>query len=118
MRNTYIEHAIEAYHAAQRELQKYTLDNTDLTVEIREKDYPLTYVFSPSDDALQESLFEPDENDEIGEMTIICSSGGVGVDLRIKMHIEADVLKKLIAKCSACSELCLHAEKAARSADE
>lgn len=118
MRNTYVEHAIEAYHAAQRELRKYTQENTGLAVEIREESYPLTYVFSPSDDAMQESLFEPDDNGDVGEMTIICSSGGVGVDFRIKMHIQADVLKKLIAKCTTCAELCLHAEKAARAADE
>lgn len=118
MRNVYIESAIDAHYCAQRELEKYTKENTGLTVEICEESYPLTYVFTPSDDAMQKSLFEPDENSEPGEMTIICSSGGVGVDFKIKMHIQADVLKKLIAKCTACAELCLHAEKAARSADE
>lgn len=61
---------------------------------------------------MQQSLFTPDENGAIGEIMVICSSSGVGVDLGIKCHIQADVLKKLLSKCAGTCEAYLHAARA------
>lgn len=62
-------------------------------------------------------MFEPDENGVLGDMRVICSSAGAGVDLRLKCHIQAEVLKKLLSRCQACAEASLHAYKAGRCAD-
>lgn len=79
--------------------------------------YPLVFTFTPSVDSAQESMFEPDENGAIGSLRVICSSAGAGVDLGLKCHIQAEVLKKLLSRCQVCAEASLHAYKAGRCAD-
>lgn len=113
--NKYVEAALAGYAAAKQELESYVRANTDFTVSINDGGYPLVITLSPSEDAMQESLFEPDANGAIGEIIITCSSTGVGVDLGLKCHMQAEILKKLLGKCAVVAEASLHAYKAGRS---
>lgn len=112
--NKYIEEALAGYDSAKRELEKFTRANTDFELDIDDGGYPLVFTFSPSEDAAQESMFEPDENGAVGSLRVICSSAGAGVDLGLKCHIQAEVLKKLLSRCQVCAEASLHAYKAGR----
>lgn len=112
--NKYIQEALLDYDSAIRELEKFTKENTDFELSLDDGGYPLTFTFTPSEDAAQESLFEPDENGVLGSMRVICSSAGAGVDLGLKCHIQAEVLKKLLSRCQVCAEASLHAYKAGR----
>lgn len=113
--NKYIEAALESYETIKTELKNFTRANTDFELAIDDGGYPLTFTFTPRDDARQESMFEPDENGVLGDMKVICSSGGSGVDLRLKCHIQTEILKKLLSRCTVCAEAGLHAYKAGRS---
>lgn len=115
--NKYVEAALESYEAVKTELKNFTRANTDFELDIDDGGYPLVFTFSPSEDAAQESMLEPDENGVLGEMKVICSSHGAGVDLGLKCHIQAEVLKKLLSRCQVCAEASLHAYKAGRCAD-
>lgn len=115
--NKYIQEALLDYDSAKRELEKFTKENTDFELDIDDGGYPLVFTFSPSEDAAQESMFEPDENGAVGSLRVICSSAGAGVDLGLKCHIQAEVLKKLLSRCQVCAEASLHAYKAGRCAD-
>lgn len=115
--NKYIQEALLDYDSAKRELEKFTKENTDFELDIDDGGYPLVFTFSPSEDAAQESMFEPDENGAVGSLRVICSSAGAGVDLGLKCHIQAEVLKKLLSRCQVCAEASLHAFKAGRCAD-
>ena len=112
--NKYIEAALLDYDSAKRELEKFTKENTDFELSLDDGGYPLVFTFTPSEDSAQESMFEPDENGVLGEMKVICSSHGAGVDLGLKCHIQAEVLKKLLSRCQVCAEASLHAYKAGR----
>lgn len=92
--NKYVEAALESYETIKKELKTFTRANTDFELDIDDGGYPLVFTFSPSEDAAQESMFEPDENGAIGSLRVICSSAGAGVDLGLKCHIQAEVLKK------------------------
>ena len=110
--NKYISEAIAGFNGAYADLKKFTEENTDFALTAQFDGYPIRFVFEPSEDAMQQSLFQPDENGAIGEITVICSSSGVGVDLGIKCHIQAEVLKKLLNKCAGTCEAYLHAQRA------
>ena len=110
--NKYVEAALESYETIKKELKTFTRANTDFELDIDDGGYPL--VFTPSEDAAQESMFEPDENGAVGSLRVICSSAGAGVDLGLKCHIQAEVLKKLLSRCQVCAEASLHAYKAGR----
>ena len=112
--NKYIQEALLDYDSAKRELEKFTRENTDFDLSIDDGGYPITFTFTPRDDARQESMFEPDENGAVGSLRVICSSAGAGVDLGLKCHIQAEVLKKLLSRCQVCAEASLHAFKAGR----
>ena len=84
--NKYVEAALESYEAVKTELKNFTRVNTDFELDIDDGGYPLVFTFSPSEDAAQESMFEPDENGVLGDMRVICSSAGAGVDLGLKCH--------------------------------
>lgn len=112
--NKYIQEALLDYDSAKRELEKFTKENTDFELSLDDGGYPLVFTFSPSEDAAQESMFEPDENGAVGSLRVICSSAGAGVDLGLKCHIQAEVLKKLLSRCQVCAEASLHAYKAGR----
>lgn len=112
--NKYIQEALLDYDSAKRELEKFTKENTDFELSLDDGGYPLVFTFTPSEDAAQESLFEPDENGVLGSLRVICSSAGAGVDLGLKCHIQAEVLKKLLSRCQVCAEASLHAFKAGR----
>lgn len=116
--NKYIREALLDYDSAKRELEKFTKENTDFELAIDDGGYPLVFTFSPSEDAAQESMFEPDENGAVGSLRVICSSAGAGVDLGLKCHIQAEVLKKLLSRCQVCAEASLHAYKAGRCAGD
>lgn len=92
--NKYVEAALESYETIKTELKTFTRANTDFELAIDDGGYPLTFTFTPSVDSAQESMFEPDENGVLGDMRVICSSAGAGVDLGLKCHIQAEVLKK------------------------
>ena len=92
--NKYIQEALYDYDSAKRELEKFTKENTDFELSLDDGGYPLTFTFTPSVDSAQESMFEPDENGAVGSLRVICSSAGAGVDLGLKCHIQAQVLKK------------------------
>ena len=111
--NKYVEAALESYETIKTELKTFTRANTDFELDIDDGGYPLVFTFSPS----QEIMFEPDEDGVLGDMRVICSSAGAGVDLGLKCHIQAEVLKKLLSRCQACAEASLHAYKAGRCAD-
>ena len=113
--NKYVEAALAGYDAARQNLEEYVRENTDFAVDIDMDGYPMTVTLSPSEDAMQESLFEPDANGAIGEIIITCSSTGVGVDLGLKCHMKAEILKKLLGKCAVVAEASLHAYKAGKS---
>lgn len=115
--NKYIQEALLDYGSAKRELEKFTKENTDFELSLDDGGYPLTFTFTPSVDSAQESMFEPDENGAVGSLRVICSSAGAGVDLGLKCHIQAEVLKKLLSRCQVCAEASLHAFKAGRCAD-
>lgn len=112
--NKYIQEALLDYDSAKRELEKFTKENTDFELSLDDGGYPLTLTFTPSVDSAQESMFTPDENGAVGSMRVICSSAGAGVDLGLKCHIQAEVLKKLLSRCQVCAEASLHAFKAGR----
>ena len=112
--NKYIQEALLYYDSAKRELEKFTKENTDFELSLDDGGYPLTFTFTPSEDSAQESMFTPDENGAVGSMRVICSSAGAGVDLELKCHIQAEVLKKLLSRCQVCAEASLHAFKAGR----
>lgn len=112
--NKYIQEALLDYDSAKRELEKFTKENTDFELSLDDGGYPLTFTFTPSVDSAQESMLTPDENGAVGSMRVICSSAGAGVDLRLKCHIQAEVLKKLLSRCQVCAEASLHAFKAGR----
>ena len=112
--NKYIQEALLDYDSAKRELEKFTKENTDFELSLDDGGYPLTFTFTPSEDSAQESMFTPDENGAVGSMRVICSSAGAGVDLGLKCHIQAEVLKKLLSRCQVCAEASLHAYKAGR----
>lgn len=116
--NKYVEAALSAYASIKADLIGFTRANTDFDLTIDDGSYPLIFTFTPSEDAAQDSLFEPDENGALGEMKVICSSAGAGVDLGLKYHIQAEVLKKLLSRCQVCAEASLHAFKAGRCADD
>lgn len=116
--NKYVESALGSYESIKADLIGFTRANTDLDLTIDDGSYPLIFTFTPSEDAAQDSLFEPDENGVLGEMKVICSSSGAGVDLGLKCHIQAEVLKKLLSRCQVCAEASLHAFKAGRCADD
>lgn len=115
--NKYIQEALLDYDSAKRDLEKFTKENTDFELSLDDGGYPLTFTFTPSVDSAQESMFTPDENGAVGSLRVICSSAGAGVDLGLKCHIQAEVLKKLLSRCQVCSEASLHAFKAGRCAD-
>lgn len=116
--NKYVESALGSYESIKADLIGFTRANTDFDLTIDDGSYPLIFTFTPSEDAAQDSLFEPDENGVLGEMKVICSSSGAGVDLGLKCHIQAEVLKKLLSRCQVCAEASLHAFKAGRCADD
>lgn len=113
--NKYIEAAIQGSGIAVDDLKKFTRENTDFEVSIYTDGYPIRFVFTPSENAMQECLFEADENGVIGEMVVIYSSTGTGVDLGLKCHMQADILKKLLGKCVSVGEAYLHGYKAMQS---
>lgn len=113
--NKYIDEAIAFFNHTIEDLKIFTEANTDFTLTADLEAYPLRFIFEPSENAMQESLFEPDEDGAIGEIIVICSSGGTGVDLGIKCHMQAEVFKKLLSKCTNVSEAYLHAYKAQMS---
>lgn len=115
--NKYIQEALLDYDSTKRELEKFTKENTDFELSLDDGGYPLTFTFTPSVDSAQESMFEPDENGAVGSLRVICSSAGAGVDLGLRCHIQAEVLKKLLSRCQVCAEASLHAYKAGRCAD-
>ena len=115
--NKYVESALGSYESIKADLIGFTRANTDFDLTIDDGSYPPIFTFTPSEDAAQDSLFEPDENGVLGEMKVICSSSGAGVDLGLKCHIQAEVLKKLLSRCQVCAEASLHAFKAGRCAD-
>lgn len=94
--NKYKEAAITGMGMAADDLIEYTRKNTDFEVAIYADSYPIRFVFTPSADALQQSLFEADENGVAGEMTVIYSSGGSGVDLGLACHMQTDVFEKAL----------------------
>lgn len=110
--NEYAAAALSGYDIARVKLERFTRDNTDFDLMISDSGYPIIFTFSPSEDAQQESIFEPDGNGAVGEIRVVCSSSGIGVDMGIKCHMQAEVLKKLLGHCQACAEACLHAYKA------
>lgn len=116
--NKYIQEALHDYDSAKRELEKFTKENTDFELSLDDGGYPLTFTFTPSVDSAQESMFEPDENGAVGSLRVICSSAGSGVDLGLKCHIQAEILKKLLSRCQVCAEASLHAFKAGRCAGD
>lgn len=116
--NKYVEAALESYETIKKELKTFTRANTDFELDIDDGGYPLVFTFTPSEDASQASLFEPDENGVLGSLRVICSSTGAGVDLGLKCHIQAEVLKKLLSRCQVCAEASLHAYKAGRCAGD
>lgn len=112
--NKYVEAALESYETIKKELKTFTRANTDFELDIDDGGYPLTFTFTPSEDSAQASMFEPDKNGVVGSLRVICSSAGAGVDLGLKCHIQAEVLKKLLSRCQVCAEASLHAFKAGR----
>lgn len=111
--NKYVESALGSYESIKADLIGFTRANTDFDLTINDGSYPLIFTFTPS----AGQSVRADENGVLGEMKVICSCSGAGVDLGLKCHIQAEVLKKLLSRCQVCAEASLHAYKAGRCAD-
>lgn len=110
--NKYAEQAIAAHDSAAQALKDFCEYNTDFEVEISTDCYPMKFIFTPREDAAQESLFETDADGAVGEIVVTYSCGGTRVDFGLKCRLQTAVLKKLLNKCAVCGETYLHAFKA------
>lgn len=93
------------FECAQNDLMKFCAETTDYVCEVNTNLYPLTAVFVPNP---QRSIFDVDENGEIGELVI-----SVGLDTSVKstlkFEMDAALLKKLIKSVEKIAFLYYHA---------
>ena len=93
------------FECAQNDLMKFCATTTDYICEVNTNLYPLTAVFVPNP---QRSIFDVDENGEIGELVI-----SVGLDTNVKttlkFEMDAALLKKLIKSVEKIAFLYYHA---------
>ena len=93
------------FECAQNDLMKFCAGTTDYICEVNTNLYPLTAVFVPNP---QRSIFDVDENGEIGELLI-----SVGLDTSVKstlkFEMDAALLKKLIKSVEKIAFLYYHA---------
>ena len=93
------------FECAQNDLMKFCATTTDYICEVNTNLYPLTAVFVPNP---QRSIFDVDENGEIGELVI-----SVGLDTSVKstlkFEMDAALLKKLIKSVEKLAFLYYHA---------
>lgn len=93
------------FECAQNDLMKFCATTTDYICEVNTDTYPLTAVFVPNP---QRSIFDVDENGEIGELVI-----SVGLDTSVKttlkFEMDAALLKKLIKSVEKLAFLYYHA---------
>ena len=93
------------FECAQNDLMKFCATTTDYICEVNTNLYPLTAVFVPNP---QRSIFDVDENGEIGELVI-----SVGLDTNVKttlkFEMDAALLKKLIKSVEKLAFLYYHA---------
>lgn len=93
------------FECAQNDLMKFCATTTDYICEVNTNLYPLTAVFVPNP---QRSIFDVDENGELGELVI-----SVGLDTNIKttlkFEMDAALLKKLIKSVEKLAFLYYHA---------
>ena len=93
------------FECAQNDLMKFCATTTDYICEVNTDTYPLTAVFVPNP---QRSIFDVDENGEIGELVI-----SVGLDTNVKttlkFEMDAALLKKLIKSVEKLAFLYYHA---------
>lgn len=93
------------FECAQNDLMKFCAGTTDYICEVNTATYPLTAVFVPNP---QRSIFDVDENGEIGELVI-----SVGLDTSVKttlkFEMDAALLKKLIKSVEKLAFLYYHA---------
>lgn len=84
---------------------KFCATTTDYICEVNTNLYPLTAVFVPNP---QRSIFDVDENGEVGELVI-----SVGLDTSVKttlkFEMDASLLKKLIQSVEKIAFLYYHA---------
>lgn len=114
--NKYIEHAISDYANAEATLARFCAENTDFEVESFADGYPIRFALTPREDAMQESMFEPDAEGAIGEVKIIYCSGGTSVHFGLKCNMQSNTIKKLLSLSAACGEAALHCFKAKEAA--
>lgn len=93
------------FECARNDLMKFCEGTTDYICEVNTDTYPLTAVFVPNP---QRSIFDVDENGEIGELVI-----SVGLDTSVKttlkFEMDAALLKKLIKSVEKIAFLYYHA---------
>lgn len=93
------------FECARNDLMKFCEGTTDYICEVNTDTYPLTAVFVPNP---QRSIFDVDENGEIGELVI-----SVGLDTNVKstlkFEMDAALLKKLIKSVEKIAFLYYHA---------
>ena len=93
------------FECARNDLMKFCEGTTDYICEVNTDTYPLTAVFVPNP---QRSIFDVDENGEIGELVI-----SVGLDTNVKttlkFEMDAALLKKLIKSVEKLAFLYYHA---------
>lgn len=93
------------FECARNDLMKFCATTTDYICEVNTNLYPLTAVFVPNP---QRSIFDVDENGEVGELVI-----SVGLDTSVKttlkFEMDAALLKKLIKSVEKIAFLYYHA---------
>lgn len=78
------------FECAQNDLMKFCAGTTDYICEVNTDTYPLTAVFVPNP---QRSIFDVDENGEIGELVI-----SVGLDTSVKTTLKFEMDAALLKK--------------------
>ena len=93
------------FEFAKNDLMKFCEETTDYICEVDTNLYPLTAVFVPNP---QKSIFDVDENGDIGELVI-----SVGLDTivksTLKFEMDAALLKKFIKSVEKIAFLYYHA---------
>lgn len=109
------EEAAVEYKSAVEDLKKFCKENSDLSVVIDEREYPIKVQFFPDPEQIQMVEDNVDDSGEVGEMVVTVGlSTTVKSTLRFKMP--SKVLKKIIRGAERVGATYYHAYRAA--ADE
>lgn len=99
------------YESAVKDLKKFCKENSDLSVVIDEREYPIKVQFFPDPEQIQMVEENIDEGGAVGEMTVTVGlSTTVKSTLRFKMN--SKILKKIIKGAERVGQTYYHAFRA------